>query len=126
MYPLRGLSSNSTARKKRGSLRRRGSDIHQKAQAIWRIPLERGTAHAPSGKRRRIGKADIPFGPAIFALFCFLPLGVVALILAVRADNKLKAGDPEGATTDARVSQAASLLGLLLGLLVVFYIIMNK
>ena len=63
-----------------------------------------------------MGKVVIPYGPAILSLLSFLPLGIISLVFAIQADNKLKVGDTAGAAAQARVARAVGIVGMLIGL----------
>jgi hypothetical protein len=71
-------------------------------------------------------KVDIPYGPAIFSILCFLPLGIVALIFTIQADSKLKSGDSEGAVASARIGRAVGLAGMLVGLAILFVMLTSQ
>ena len=58
-------------------------------------------------------------GAVLATLFCFLPLGVVAIIFAAQVDNKWNAGDRAGAVHASKMARLFANLALGVAVLLV-------
>lgn len=68
----------------------------------------------------------IPMAEAVVALLFFLPLGLVAIVLASHAQSKLAIGDIPGAKAAANTAKTLSAISLIIGVLIIAYALLNK
>lgn len=54
--------------------------------------------------------------PAIISLFCCTPLGIVGVIFAAQVNNKVKAGDMQGALDSSKKAKMFSYIAIGLGI----------
>lgn len=68
----------------------------------------------------------VPMGESILCLLFCLPLGIVALIIALQADSKLKAGDTDGAAQSAQLARNVAAVGFIVGFIVAVWLMFGR